>query len=317
MNIDSNFGISAMNPSSVGSASQGVGGGNGQILDLSTVPNYERGGLISSVAQQIANLQTSDPQTASTLRDSFTSQLSAVEKGEFLRATDNAQAPKMGSADMLSNIVAAQKNTPISTKPPRAANYSPLNAKTLANIKSPEKAPAAIQLPAQVVKQGMENSKTANKQGAGIVISNLNADKKSGGKITVTFEPAKGSERFGVLTAVPNTQGSNYVPEIGQQVGNFMLESITTVVMQNGNQQAMLVRTDKTPELAGNIALTNEYNTMVNERKEAGFSHADAVHYSNMEIAQKYGLAYYEGSNGKLQRVDTTAAGKPGFKDTP
>ncbi|MDR2881502.1 MAG: type VI secretion system tip protein VgrG [Azoarcus sp.] len=75
-------------------------------------------------------------------------------------------------------------------------------------------------------------------------------------------------------------------------------------VVQSGEEQFMLMRTAATPASVDSTKLSSAHSARMAELVNTdGLSFSDASRAATRETAKAYGLAYYEGSDGVLQRV--------------
>jgi hypothetical protein len=73
--------------------------------------------------------------------------------------------------------------------------------------------------------------------------------------------------------------------------------------VQSGDKQFMIMPTDETPNKLDYSKLNQEQNNRIGELVKGGKSLDEASRIAANETAKKYKMAYYEGSNGVLQRV--------------
>jgi hypothetical protein len=76
------------------------------------------------------------------------------------------------------------------------------------------------------------------------------------------------------------------------------------IVAQSGTKQFMYLRTDKTPASVDFTKLNDSQNARIAALVTKGYTFDAASRVAASETATKYGLAYYEGSNGTLTRVN-------------
>jgi type VI secretion system secreted protein VgrG len=75
------------------------------------------------------------------------------------------------------------------------------------------------------------------------------------------------------------------------------------VIAQSGDEQFMYMRTASTPTNVDFTALDDAQNARVYELSRAGHDLSTASKIAAKEAAEKNGLAYYEGRDGKFSRV--------------
>jgi type VI secretion system secreted protein VgrG len=73
--------------------------------------------------------------------------------------------------------------------------------------------------------------------------------------------------------------------------------------VQSGDKQFMIMPTDETPNNVDYDQLNKDQNARIKELTDSGKSLDEASRIAAKETAQKYKMAYYEGSNGVLDRV--------------
>jgi hypothetical protein len=291
---------------------------------------------IEKIVSRLDALEATNPGAAATLRDEVLGRLTPVDKGNFLRATDQGHAEMMRESGAFPIMPLQAKTTtppaaapttkkptiPPTTKkqPPTTPPTVDATAKTFDKPKSPGQAPSVIKLPDSVQKQADAAWLAAAQPNGARGINTVLADKKTGALSIVPLDSKYDSDKFkivGEIIPYANSAGAVYTPEVGGDAAVMVQGKDNFFIGQNGEMQAMMVRTDKTPKSLDAVAIKNEFANNYNERVTAGFSANDAVRYANMEMAEKYGFAYYEGKNGTLNRVDTSQAGKADFQKTP
>ncbi len=295
------------------------------------IPSGPGGDSIDRLATMLSPDSGLSKTDLASAREAVLRQLSPLDQGRMLRAFDQADA-KQGHAlqtarPETSGIFPMQAKNPPSTPTTTTVKKAPpptvpeANQKTVAKAKAPDKAPAEVRLSPAVQAEIEKLWAAAATPGsttpgeAGII-----ADKKSGALSVLAVGGSYDSDKqnlVGRVKILPNSTGMVFTPTIGGNAADLINTNTSVVVMQNGEKQAMLVKTDKTPKKVDANAVTLEYKANFEERRAAGFSVDDATKYANMETAQKYGLAYYEGKNGSFKRIDTSQAGKPDFQKTP
>ena len=75
------------------------------------------------------------------------------------------------------------------------------------------------------------------------------------------------------------------------------------IVAQSGTDQFMYMRTQATPPSVNAVALNNAQNARIGVLQGQGMGFSDASRQAARETATQYNLAYYEGSNGILNRL--------------
>lgn len=116
-------------------------------------------------------------------------------------------------------------------------------------------------------------------------------------------------DTFGVLGAFhthPYSEaegGFTGVSFSGGDVATMLAQGDTMAVVQSGDRQFMLVRTAQTPANVDHQAIANQIDDRSAQLQRQGVDFVTANNQAVEEAAQRLGLAYYEGSNGTLNRV--------------
>jgi hypothetical protein len=238
--------------------------------------------------------------------------LSPVEGGQLLKSLEN----KSDAA------VAAPQN---SVEKPKVAAPKASTSADFAVVASPKDAPSTIRFSSsvqQIFETQRQNSFPGGKskeQGGTIVF-----DKKSGavsiqniggnGSTSGSFSPnltLKDSAKYGTLGIFhthpyDKSEGSHTgVSLSGGDAAYLINNSHNVIVAQSGDRQFAFIRTAKTPASVDATALNDAQNNRIAELTTKGYTFPQASRIAAQETAVKYDLAYYQGSNGVLQRVDT------------
>jgi hypothetical protein len=198
------------------------------------------------------------------------------------------------------------------------------NAYDLQGIKSPSDAPQQINLGSGL--QGtfdilMEKSYplgNSQEQGGTFVfdqsgaISLTNIGGRPGALNSSTFpvdlNVGSGQNLFGFFHTHPyaTPTDSQYVTGISLSGGDAAYtinNGLTIGIAQSGDEQFAFVRTSATPSSVNFNAVNNAQNARINTLVQQGNSFALASRIAAAETANKYGLAYYEGSKNVFTRV--------------
>jgi type VI secretion system secreted protein VgrG len=89
----------------------------------------------------------------------------------------------------------------------------------------------------------------------------------------------------------------------GTDAAYLINNNLDFVIAQSGSTQFMFVRTDKTVETVNGQAAYDEVNAMISTFTGKGADWATATQLAAGQIAQKLGLAYYEGQNGLFKLI--------------
>ncbi len=141
--------------------------------------------------------------------------------------------------------------------------------------------------------------------------------KDAGGNISVvgegpgtsgTFQPSRavaaGQQIIGTFHTHPydaSEGGYTGVSFSGADI-NYASYYKEPIYVDAGTKQFMIMPTSATPALANGV-LTSEWDQKYSALLSAGNGPADASSQATNAIAQKYGMAYYEGKDGTLKKV--------------
>jgi type VI secretion system secreted protein VgrG len=89
----------------------------------------------------------------------------------------------------------------------------------------------------------------------------------------------------------------------GGDAGYVINNHQNIIVAQSGTDQFMYMRTDASPTNVDETKLNNDHNARIAQLIAGGKDFSEASKIAAKETAEAHGLAYYEGSNGILQRV--------------
>lgn len=109
---------------------------------------------------------------------------------------------------------------------------------------------------------------------------------------------------LGVFHTHPYDSGHTGISFSGADVAVMINEGHPLIMAQSGDRQFVMMRTEETPANVDYTALNDQQNARIGELVGEGQSFADAASQAASEIATEYNLAYYEGSNGQLSRVN-------------
>lgn len=135
----------------------------------------------------------------------------------------------------------------------------------------------------------------------------LNTGGGNSGSFSPNLNVPNGKEVMGVFHTHPydKTEGLHTgVSLSGGDAGYFINKQQAVIIAQSGTDQFMYMRTAQTPSQVDYNVLNNAQNKRISElMTNAGKSFSEASKQAAAETATNHGLAYYEGSNGKLTRV--------------
>ena len=109
---------------------------------------------------------------------------------------------------------------------------------------------------------------------------------------------------LGVFHTHPYDSGDTGISFSGADVAVMINEGHNLIMAQSGDRQFVMMRTDQTPANVDYTALNAAQNARISQLVGEGKSFADAASQASSELATKYHLAYYEGSNGNLTRIN-------------
>lgn len=116
-------------------------------------------------------------------------------------------------------------------------------------------------------------------------------------------DPSK-TELLGVFHTHPYDSGDTGISFSGADVAVMVNEDHPIIMAQSGDRQFVMMQTDQTPANIDYTAVNNAQNARITQLVGEGQSFADAASQASSELATKYNLAYYEGSNGQLSRIN-------------
>lgn len=98
--------------------------------------------------------------------------------------------------------------------------------------------------------------------------------------------------------------GHTGVPFSGQDIVLTINEGDEIALVQSGEDVFAIQRTDATPDTVDKDTLKQEFgDALFNYLDDPNVSFAEANYKANLEICQKYSLAFYAGRNGSLKEV--------------
>jgi hypothetical protein len=194
--------------------------------------------------------------------------------------------------------------------------------KDISGVASIGTAPSQIRLPSSLEKVIVAEWKKSNpgntslEQGGTIVSDakgNLSAQNLGGlGSTSGTFsinttinEPSKYNLVGSFHTHPYGKNSYSGVSFSAADIGNLVNATDQTLkIVKSGNREFALIRTSTTPNSVDVAQLTTQYNARVTELVGNGRSFQQATRIAAQEAATSVGLAYYQGSNGILNRAN-------------
>lgn len=263
------------------------------------------------LAQGLAEAAKLNPAGADQAFAAVNARLSPVEQGQLLAAKDKAPA-------------AAAKAAPAAAATPAAAKAAASKGADFAVPKSPAAAPKTLRFSAANQKvfnnlwsQSFPAGKSKEQGGTlafdkktgTVSIQNLGGSGSTSGSFSPnnTLNDPKKDAVLGAFHTHPydKTEGSyTGVSLSGGDAAYMINEKHNLIVAQSGTKQFMYLRTAKTPAHVDFNALNDAQNARIGVLTSKGMDFAVASRQAASETATKYHLAYYEGSNGTLTRVN-------------
>lgn len=260
--------------------------------------------------ERISALSAQNPALAEAVRGIVTSSLSPLQAGELLSGRTYGVTPSTAGADAA--IVAKPASNPASPSSEFAIPKTPAAAPKTINFSPDTQAVFNAQWKASFP------GGTSKEQGATITF-----DKKAGtvsteniggtGSTSGSFSPdlnVKNPKTTGVLGIFhthpydKSEGGFTGVSLSGGDAGYMINGKQNIIVAQSGAKQFMYMRTAKTPASVDFTKLNDSQNARIAALVTKGYTFDAASRVAASETATKYGLAYYEGSNGTLTRVN-------------
>ena len=133
-----------------------------------------------------------------------------------------------------------------------------------------------------------------------------------GGGTSGSFSPnlKTPSSRFSVIGVFhthpyDSTEGGHTgVSLSGGDAAYLILKGHKIIIAQSGSQQFMFMRTQNTSTSVNYSALDNSNNLRIGQLTASGMKYNAASQQAAKEMANKHGLAYYEGTNGVFKKVN-------------
>lgn len=263
----------------------------------------------------VSELAQSNPELARATHSEITQRLSPVDAGRFLSGIfDKIGDFLQGVFDKIGQAVEEARTTGVDGNP---ATTGP----GLAIPATPADAPQTINFSRAL--QGSFDQQWANsfpggsarEQGGTLVFDkatgtidmiNIGGNGSTAGTFTPDYtipDPSK-TELLGVFHTHPYDSGDTGISFSGADVAVMINENHPIIMAQSGDRQFVMMQTDQTPANIDYTAVNNAQNARITQLVGEGKSFADAASQASSELATKYNLAYYEGSNGQLSRIN-------------
>lgn len=268
------------------------------------------GADITGVRKEIAALAAQNPQLADTVRNIVTSSLSPLQVGEMLSgrtygvAQDSSGVGAAIAAKLIARAPSTYRDFAIPSSPaaaPKTITFSP-----------------AMQAAFDGLWQQSFPGGNSKEQGATIIfnrntgevgLANVGGLGSTSGSFSPDLDISYLSD-FGLLGAFhthpfsASEGGYTGVSFSGGDAAYMLSEKLNIFIAQSGNNQFMYVRTAKTPNNVDVHKLKAVHNARIAQLQGQGYSFERATRMAASETANKYGLAYYDGANGTLTRVN-------------
>lgn len=256
---------------------------------------------LAALRHGLAGLAANHPGLAAEAREFVLAGLTPVQAGQLLAqqaapatAAPAAPGPKPSTATDL----AVPKTPALAPTDVRfsAANQAVFDAQWAANFpggKSKEKG-ATITFDRKTGAVG-----TANVGGLGSTAGTFSPD--------LTVKNPKATGVLGIFHTHPydaSEGGHTGVSLSGGDAAYLINSKQNLIVAQSGDKQFMYLKTGKTPASVDFAALNQAQNDRIGALMAKGADFDAASRQAASETATKYGLAYYEGSNGSFQRIN-------------
>ncbi len=262
---------------------------------------------LAKIHADIADIAASDPVLARATHDEVAAKLDPSDAGQFLSGIFD----KIGDAIrwILESGTHGTNGQPATTGPQLATPADPSSAPTSINF--PRTAQAGFDKQwADSFPGGsaMEQGGTLfyDKESGQIVMLNVGGHGSTPGTFTPDYtnpDPSR-YQLLGVFHTHPYDSGDTGISFSGADVAVMINEGHNLIMAQSGDRQFVMMRTDQTPANVDYTALNNAQNARISELVSEGMSFADASSQAASELATEYHLAYYEGSNGNLTRIN-------------
>jgi type VI secretion system secreted protein VgrG len=208
----------------------------------------------------------------------------------------------------------ASAPTPAASAPPPPAAST---RSTLAAPATPQQAPARVDLSPmqsdynQLWGQSFPNGQSQEHGGTIVAdpsgkLSLINTGGGQSGSFGPNLATGPNQSVVGIFHTHPydaTEGGYTGVSLSGGDAAYMINQKQDVIVAQSGTDQFMYMRTQASPASVNAVALNNAQNARIGVLQGQGMGFSDASRQAARETATQYNLAYYEGSNGILDRV--------------
>lgn len=271
---------------------------------------------LAKIHAGIADIARRDPALARDTHTAVAQQLDPVDAGKFLSGIFDKIGDFLGG--LLDKVREAAKEARTEGTDGKPATSGVDLATTPA---TPADAPATINFSRAA--QGVFDQQwdgsfpggNAKEQGGTLVfdkktgeidVINIGGNGSTAGTFTPDYsipDPSK-TGLLGVFHTHPYDSGDTGISFSGADVAVMINEDHPLIMAQSGDRQFVMMQTEQTPANVDYTQLNNDQNARISELVGEGKSFADAASQAASEVATKYHLAYYEGSNGQLSRIN-------------
>jgi hypothetical protein len=238
-------------------------------------------------------------------------ELSPVEQGQLLSGRYQQAETRPSTATEL-----------VQAAPKWASPTRVTAAADLRGIATPADAPNQIRLPATMERTMDQQWRSSNpgatslEHGGTVVadnrgnlsIQNIGGLGATPGSFTpdMTINDPASYSLVGIFHTHPyGSNGPSGVSFSGQDMGILINDSSQSLALvRSGGRDFALVRTGATPATVDLATIDNAQNARISELRGQGYTFQQSSRIAAQETARAYGLAYYQGSNGVLNRVD-------------
>lgn len=271
------------------------------------------GADLSRIHAGIREVAQSNPELATATHAEVAKLLDPVDAGRFLSGIFD----KVG--DFFENI-GKKVGEIIEKAQTTGTNGNPATTGPgLATPATAADAPATINFPSTV--QGQFDQQWSNSFPGGSALEQggtLVFDRKTGqiemvnvgglastpGSFTPDYSIPADKQLVGVFHTHPYDSGATGVSFSGADVAVMINEDHNIIMAQSGDRQFVMMRTGETPANVNYTQLNNDQNARIQELVDGGMDFDAASSQAASELATELNLAYYEGTNGNLTRIN-------------
>lgn len=267
---------------------------------------------VNALRVGIDTLARANPALANAASSAVTAQLSPVEAGTFAGSAIGFGGNFWDSIlDFVDKVIADSARA-------EGASFQ----SDVTGAASPSDAPRSVQFSSGVQQTFQEQwinslpggnaleqggTLTFNRETGTIGVTNLGGHGSTAGTFSPDYSLSDRQNLAGVFHTHPYSEAEGGFRDVsfsGGDIGIMLQEGHQMAVVQSGDTQFMILRTDATPAGLDGRAVAAEVDARFEELLGNGVDFAEASRTAAQEAADKYGLAYYQGSNGSLTRIN-------------